>query len=508
MAIAAVATSIALKACFVISPMGPSAGETRRRADYVLKNFIKPACLKAGFDGKRSDELDDTDITRAIRDSLLGSPMTIAYLGSRFVCAAQSGGCKHLPAWNDNVMVEVGYRLASQLPLLLVCDEPSDGGTLELPTLLGHMFTFMVPAGKDELDPQKPEQLAKINELVSCIAQRIKKIEDKVEPINSTHAVALVHRQLEGGDDGSEPESMYYVGASKLATELFGVEDHGRGKLRLAGRTMGEFLENLRHRMPPAQYEVFLDSQNQARSTWTKIVTNGEWKTPTVHIPIVFDRHPLGDRLVGRAYLPIIVSEFRSGVSWSTLNVLYLDVTSATRALDAGNGIVIYTCDLDPQSTAIKFPPKSGPMNVFLCHHSEDKPVVESILHRLLHLDDQAIHPWLDKTEISGADAYMDDLSTIIETADVAFIFFGPSGIGPTQEDEINSLMAERKNLERKKKLLILPILLDGVDPKTTKMPACWTFLKTLQYAKLTELDTDDYLIRFFDTHFPGRLIL
>ena len=507
MPVANVALAKALKACFVISPMGAAVGDTRRRGDYVLQNFIKPACLKAGYDAKRSDELDDSDITRAIRDSLLGSPLAVAYLGSRFSCVAQANGCKILPAWNDNVMVEVGYRLAAQLPLLLVCDDPSPAN-FELPTILGHMRTEMIPAGKDELDPHKPEDQAKIDAIVACIAQRIQKMEDKIEPINSTHAVAFVHRQLEGGDDGSEPDSMYYVGASKLATELFGIGDHERGKLRLTGRTMGEFLENLKHRMPPAQYEVFLESQDQARSSWTKIVTNGEWKTPTVHIPIVFDRHPLGDRLVGRAYLPIIVSEFRSGVSWSTLNVLYLDVTSATRALDAGNGIVIYTCDLDPKSTAIKFPPTSGPMNVFLCHHSEDKPVVETILHRLLHLDDQAIHPWLDKTEISGADPYLDDLSTIIESADVAFIFFGPTGIGPTQEDEINSLMAERKNPDRKKKLLILPVLLDGVDPKTSKMPPCWTFLKTLQYAKLTELDTDDYLIRFFDTHFPGRLIL
>ena len=79
----------ALKACFVISPMGANIGETRRRGDYVLKNFIKPACLLAGYDAKRSDELKPTDVTLAIRDSLFGSPMAVAYLGARFSCGIQ-----------------------------------------------------------------------------------------------------------------------------------------------------------------------------------------------------------------------------------------------------------------------------------------------------------------------------------------------------------------------------------------------------------------------------------
>ena len=134
---ASLALNKALKACFVISPIGTPTGETRRRGDYVLKTFIKPACLQAGYDAKRSDSLKDPDISRAIRDSLLGSPMAIAYLGSRFNCLAQTNGCSTIPAWNDNVMVEVGYRLAAQLPLLLVCDDPSTGGNLDLPASWG-----------------------------------------------------------------------------------------------------------------------------------------------------------------------------------------------------------------------------------------------------------------------------------------------------------------------------------------------------------------------------------
>ena len=184
MAIADVALAKALKACFVISPMGASVGDTQRRSDYVLQNFIKPACLKAGYDAKRSDELDDNDITRAIRDSLLGSPMAVAYLGSRFSCTAQANGCKISPAWNDNVMVEVGYRLAAQLPLLLVCDDPYPGN-LELPTILGHMKTDFIPSGKDELDPEKPEHQPKIDAIVACIAQ----VHSKKSKIKSSQSI-------------------------------------------------------------------------------------------------------------------------------------------------------------------------------------------------------------------------------------------------------------------------------------------------------------------------------
>ncbi len=493
----------ALKASFVISPMGASTGETRRRADYVLENFIKPGCLLAGYDAKRSDELDDPDISRGIQDSLMGSPMAIAYLGSRFSCVGASP-CTISSAWNDSVMVEVGYRLSAQLPLVLVCDDLPGGGNLALPAMLGIMRTQMIPFGMDELDPENPQDKARIDCLVKELAKRIRAMEAD-SPIGSDHAVALVHSRTGDDADPSDPGNMFFVGASRLATELFGFEEGGTGGSRLNGRNMTRFLEILKYRMPRRQYAEFLESQNQARTAWTGIDGQESWRTPTVHIPIVFDRHPRR-QFIGRAYLPIIVNKFDSGKSWSTLRVIYLDVTSVTKEQKVGDESV-YTCEIDPRSPALKFPGPAEPLHVFLCHNSKDKPVVETILTRLVEVSPLSINPWVDKTDIVGGQNFVDEIGSIVRKADVALVFLGKNGLGPFQKREIATLVKQITD-EKRKKMVILPVLLDGIDPDEVTTPDSWEMLAPENYASVEDVDSDAYLIRFFEKHFPGRLIL
>jgi TIR domain len=297
------------------------------------------------------------------------------------------------------------------------------------------------------------------------------------------------------------------VGASALATELFGFEEPGTKGVRLAGQTMDRFLDILKYRMPRRQYEEFLDSQNQARSTWAGQSDEEEsWRTPSVHIPIVFDRHPHNPQFIGRAYLPVIVNNFDAGRSWSTLRVIYMDVTSVTQAHKVGNETV-YTCEIDPRSSPIKLEAAAEPLHVFLCHNSKDKPVVETILHRLAELSPLSVHPWVDKTDIVGGQNFVDQIGSIVRKADVALVFLGKNGVGPTQVREIAALFKQVTDPERKK-LVILPVLLDDIDPDDVKTPDCWEMLAPLQYSRVSDVDSDRYLIRFFDAHFPGQLIL
>ena len=253
---------------------------------------------------------------------------------------------------------------------------------------------------------------------------------------------------------------MFFVGASPLATELFGFEDRGSKKPLLTGRSMKDFLDILKYRMPGRQYDEFLASQNQARSQWTEIDAADSWRTPTVHIPIVFNRHPRNEHFVGRAYLPIIVSKFDSA-SWSTLRVLYLDVTSVLQEEKVEEDLV-YVCEIDPQSRPLKLPPTPDRLNVFLCHNSQDKSIVETILGRLKKLSPLAVNPWMDKTDIVGGEGWVSKIGKIIRNADVAFVFLGKNGIGPTQEREIEILVKSSTDPNRKK-LVILPVLLDAI---------------------------------------------
>jgi TIR domain len=259
--------------------------------------------------------------------------------------------------------------------------------------------------------------------------------------------------------------------------------------------------------MPRLQYEEFLESQNQARSTWTGSSDDDQsWRTPSVHIPIVFDRHPHNPKFIGRAYLPIIVNNFDAGRSWSTLRVIYMDVTSVTQAHKVASGTV-YSCEIDPRSSPLKDLAPAEALNVFLCHNSKDKPAVETVLHRIAHLSPLSVHPWLDKTDIVGGQKFVDEIGSIMRKADVALVFLGKNGLGPFQERELAILVKHVTDAARKK-LVILPVLLDDIDPKDAKTPDCWELIAAENYANVAEVDSDGYLIRFFDTHFPGRLIL
>src|SRR5262245_27431165 len=107
------------KVCFVISPIGDDDSTTRKRADFVLETYIKPACAQVGYEAVRSDDQPSCMVADGITAALQNAPMAIAYLGvtEDEREGEQPGGERH---WNSNVMIEVGYRLAYKLPLVFV----------------------------------------------------------------------------------------------------------------------------------------------------------------------------------------------------------------------------------------------------------------------------------------------------------------------------------------------------------------------------------------------------
>src|SRR5262245_52401438 len=134
------------KVCFVISPMGPSRSATRIRADYVFKTYIAPACKLTEFEARRADGGVGQNIVSGTNTALQNAPMAVVYMGP--VPGSREGpGC-----WNANVMIEIGYRLASRLPLIFLCDQDSEGDLPELPLSL----TILSVIGLPRPDPQDP----------------------------------------------------------------------------------------------------------------------------------------------------------------------------------------------------------------------------------------------------------------------------------------------------------------------------------------------------------------
>ena len=96
------------KNLFVISPVGDPDSDIRQQADLILEDYIRPAAEKAAenYSVYRDDGQHEPRIMEVIIRALERDPMVIAYLG--------------YPPWNPNVMWEVGFRLATYRPIVLL----------------------------------------------------------------------------------------------------------------------------------------------------------------------------------------------------------------------------------------------------------------------------------------------------------------------------------------------------------------------------------------------------
>src|SRR3954452_25031006 len=118
--------------CFIISPMGQPAGPVRKRAEDVFQNYIVPACKQTGYFPIKSSPALGNSIISGITNALNCAPMTIAYLGG-------------MP-WNPNVMIEVGYRMDTKLPLVFLCDQDAEGNDPPIPFHLQGRWVVTLPS--------------------------------------------------------------------------------------------------------------------------------------------------------------------------------------------------------------------------------------------------------------------------------------------------------------------------------------------------------------------------
>lgn len=97
------------KICFVVSQIGEANSDERNHADRVLKHIIIPS-LKDEFEIVRADTMYHSDrIDDKIFEQLQTSDLVIADLTNN----------------NPNVFLEVGYRMALDMPLIFIMQENS-----------------------------------------------------------------------------------------------------------------------------------------------------------------------------------------------------------------------------------------------------------------------------------------------------------------------------------------------------------------------------------------------
>src|SRR5262245_3616030 len=472
------------RVCFVISPMGASKSPIRLRADYVLETYIKPACREVGYDALRADQGIGRHIVMGTTTALQYAPMAVAYMGP-----GPDASCEGPICWNANVMIEIGYRLASRLPLIFLCDQDPEGGLPDLPMNLRTLNMIPLPR-PDSHNPRWVD--AHPRETIDTLIRQFQEEEQAPRILDSMHPVAAINaasRQVK------TPNNLYYTAASDVANDLFGVEFGDGQDRRLVGRTMDQFLSGIQKRMHPAQWRAFDRDQRNARCKLASRATGTGEKQSVARVPIVFENHE-NDSYNLRAFLPIITQDYRpnsDGHNWYNMRVLYLDVTTATEKEIGKDGEEYYVCRLDPTSQARLEPlkPQSG-IRIFLSYRSDNRARVEDVYNRLLTLRPY-VDPFIDVSMRKGIN-WLQVLGDAIENAELCFLFVDAHEMGPGQKAEVLELQARAMN---GKEYPVVPVLLP--PGPTPDLP----FIKR-QWVKFDDL-TDPTLRRILSDWFPNR---
>jgi hypothetical protein len=124
--------------------------------------------------------------------------------------------------------------------------------------------------------------------------------------------------------------------------------------------------------------------------------------------------------------------------------------------------------------------------DVFLCHNSKDKSLVEKIADQLRL---RGLNPWLDKASLAGGDQFTIEIEKAIVNSKSAVIFFGNNGVGNWQKREIGvcysrSVDASKEGLVFK----VIPVLLPGV----TEVPKDQMFLREIHWISFLDLKHKD----------------
>jgi GTPase SAR1 family protein len=121
--------------------------------------------------------------------------------------------------------------------------------------------------------------------------------------------------------------------------------------------------------------------------------------------------------------------------------------------------------------------------DVFLCHHSADKPAIRLIAQRLR---ERGLLPWLDEAELIPGRSWQEELERQISNIRAAAVFVGPGGLGPWQNRELRAFLNEFAE----RGCPLIPALLPGATA-----PALPVFLKGLTWVDLRAADGFERLI-------------
>jgi hypothetical protein len=119
--------------------------------------------------------------------------------------------------------------------------------------------------------------------------------------------------------------------------------------------------------------------------------------------------------------------------------------------------------------------------DVFLAHHSADKPFVREIN---TNLKQRGLKTWIDEEQISPGRSFQQEIQQAIPRVKTAAIILGKDGIGRWQNWEIQAFFSQLVKANK----IVIPVLLPGLDEVPEDLP----FLQQLRWINFKNVEDSD----------------
>lgn len=381
----------------MIQHIGSPRSKPRLRAERMMKRLIVPACKKTGYDAIRADQFPTQSILEPIVSALATSPLVIADLGR--------------PPWNVNVLVEVGFRLATGRPVVFLADvEPVPN---DLPLHL--QGRRILP-----IDCEEPTAAH-----VSSLCDYIKHQQQEMYGWKSHYPIFEFKVPQGSAADAS------FVFANQAAVELYGLSNLDE----LLAMSVCEADARLKRYMPVKHRKAFAADQDKLFAQAISFLN----QSPAMpSIPAWFNSHPKLE-YNGRAFCPILLQHKFSPEQDSSIvmRVAFVDVTE----WDA------HGPDCRDLSSVVRIPnifqDRRYKYDVFLSYNSHDRETVRELANALRRCK---LEVWFDEHNLVDQRGLYEELKTALSDSRIIAAVLGPNGFGPWQErkelaDEFQSIV-------------------------------------------------------------------
>ena len=415
-----------MKNALIIQAVGSDGSETRQRADRVLKSIIEPACRATGYEAVRANDLDSKTIAEPIVSALNTHPLVIADLAA--------------PPWNPNVLMEVGFRLATGRPIVFLAD--TDPKAEILPLRLRNVRIHTI-------DPAKPGE-ADVESLIESIT----------EYGSGVNAWESDYPTIEFSISFRSPDGGRFIFANEKAARAYGLGHPDE----LIGRPLNEVDPRLRDFFPNEQYyQEYEKDQNAILGQ----ILRRDPSPKTASIPIWFTKHHINDQN-DKIYWPVLAQyryASREENADIVMRVMFINVSGwdAMNPRPRNPPQVLRVPELFHKVQK----PIAPQHDLFLSYNSQDIGYVNDLYQMLVRC---GLKVWFDQNEFSGATGLTAELIRASNLSRIFVCVLGRNGLGEWQRQ--NELKVQLLNIIRGQKPFVL-LLLPEVGPIDSAWKTC-----------------------------------